>query len=108
LGLLTAVRLNQTLVPMSTLLVCSWIVLAADILLFSVLYFCVVLLRVVDAGGKVESGAFFNFGPLRYVPKYLELLTAQESSRWYNIFIKNWVAITSVLSLVFMALLALS
>ncbi|HEX7633784.1 MAG TPA: hypothetical protein VF427_00725 [Noviherbaspirillum sp.] len=93
---------------MSTLLTCSWIALAADIVLFNVLYFCVVLLRVNDAGGKVRSDAFFNFRPLNYVPKYLRLLTPQESSRWYNIFIKHSLAITAILALVFMATLALA
>ncbi|KZC22528.1 hypothetical protein RHOFW104T7_00215 [Rhodanobacter thiooxydans] len=92
---------------MSTLFICSWIALAADIVLFNVLYFCVVLLRVNDSGGKVASDALFNFGPLRYVPKYLELLTPQESSRWYNIFIKHCFAITIALVLVFLASLAL-
>jgi hypothetical protein len=94
---------------MSTLLItCSWIALTSDIVLFNVLYFCVVLLRVNDSGGKVTSGAFFNFGPLRYVPKYLQLLTPHESARWYNIFIKHCFAITIVLVLAFMASLALS
>ncbi|MBT2144195.1 MULTISPECIES: hypothetical protein [unclassified Rhodanobacter] len=93
---------------MSTLLIYSWIALAADIVLFTALYFCVVLLRVNDAGGKVGSDAFFNFGPLRYVPMYLRLLTPQESSRWYNIYIKHSMTITVVLALVFMAILALS
>jgi hypothetical protein len=93
---------------MSTLLICSWIALASDIALFTALYFCVVLLRVNDAGGKVRSDAFFNFGPLSYIPKYLRLLTPQESSRWYNIFIKHSLTITVVLALAFMATLALS
>ena len=63
---------------------------------------------VNDAGGKVRSDAFFNFGPLSYVPKYLRLLTPQESSRWYNMFIKHSLTITVVLALAFMATLALS
>ena len=93
---------------MSTLLICSWIALAADIVLFNILYFCVILLRVSDAGGKVTGGAFFSFGPLLYVPKYLRLLTPQESTRWFNIFIKHSLAITVVLALAFIATLALS
>jgi len=93
---------------MSILLIYSWIVLAADIALFTALYFCVVLLRVNDAGGKVGSDAFFNFGQLRYVSKYLQLLTPQESSRWYNIYIKHSMAITTFLALISVAILALS
>jgi len=93
---------------MLTLLTCTWIALAADIVLFNVLYFCVVLLRVNDVGGKVGSDVFFNFGQLRYVREYLRLLAPEESSRWYNIFIKHSLAITVVLVLVFMATLALS
>ena len=93
---------------MSTLLICIWIALAADVVLFNILYFCIVLLRVTDAGGQVKAGAFFSFGPLRYVPKYLLLLTPQESTRWYNIFIKHSLVITAVLAFVFMATLALT
>jgi hypothetical protein len=93
---------------MSILVICSWIVLVVDIVLFNVLYFCVVLLRVDDTGGQVASDAFFNFGPFRYVPRYLQLLTPKESSRWYNIFIKHWFAITIVAVVAFMASLALS
>ena len=38
---------------MSTLIIITWIVFAIEIVLFNVLYFCVVLLRVNDAGGNV-------------------------------------------------------
>jgi len=93
---------------MTTLFICSWIAFAADIVLFNVLYFCVVLLRIGDTGGKVGGDALFNFRQQRYVTKYLELLTVQEQPRWYNVFIKHSSAITYVLFFVCMASLALS
>ncbi|WP_158755820.1 hypothetical protein [Dyella sp. S184] len=92
---------------MSTLFFSSCIVFAADIALFNVLYFCVVLLRIGDAGGKVGGDALFNFREQKYVTKYLELLTAQEQSKWYNVFIKHASAITYTLFFVCMASLAL-
>ena len=42
----------------STLFLCSWIALAVDLVLFTALYFCVILLRVNDAGGKVGATRF--------------------------------------------------
>lgn len=93
---------------MSTLLNIIWVTAAADIVLFNILYFCVVLSRVNDATGMVRSDAFFNFGPLKYVSEYLRLLTPQERSRWHNIYIRHWLAITSCLFVLFFILLALS
>ena len=93
---------------MSKLLIASWMFLAADIVLFNILYFCVVLLRVNDAGGKVSSDAFFNLGPFKYVPEYLRLLSPLESSRWYNVFIRHSLAATLVLFVAFLVILALS
>lgn len=93
---------------MTTLFVSTCIALLAVIVLFNVLYFCVVLLRISDAGGKVSGDALFNFRQQRYVAKYLELLTAQEQSRWYNIFLKHSLTITLVLFFVCMSCLALS
>jgi len=93
---------------MLKLLIASWIFLAVDIVLFNILYFCVVLLRVNDAGGKVSSGAFFSLGPFKYVPEYLSLLSPLESSRWYNVFIKHWLAATLVPLVAFLVILALS
>jgi hypothetical protein len=93
---------------MTTLFISSCIALLAVIVLFNVLYFCVVLLRIGDTGGKVGGDALLNFRQQRYVTKYLELLTAQERSRWYNIFIKHSLAITYALFFVCISTLALS
>jgi len=93
---------------MTTLFISSCIALLVVIVLFNVLYFCVILLRVGDTGGKVSGDALLNFRQQRYVTKYLELLTVQEQSRWYNVFIKHSSAITCALFFVCMASLALS
>jgi hypothetical protein len=93
---------------MTTLFISSCIALLAVIVLFNILYFCVVLLRIGDTGGKVGDDALLNFRQQRYVAKYLELLTAQERSRWYNIFIKYSLTITLILFLVCVSSLALS
>lgn len=92
---------------MWALFICSFIAFVADIVLFNVLYFCVVLLRIGDTGGKVEGDALFNFRQQRYVAKYLELLTVSEKSRWYNVYIKHSSAITYILFFVGGASLAL-
>ena len=93
---------------MSTLFIFSCIALAVVIVLFNILYFCVVLLRIGDTGGKVSGDALLNFRQQRYVTKYLELLTVQERSRWYNIFIKHSLTITLVLFFVCLSSFALS
>ncbi|EIL96455.1 hypothetical protein RHOFW104T7_00235 [Rhodanobacter thiooxydans] len=93
---------------MTALFISTCFALLAVIVLFNVLYFCVVLLRIGDTGGKVSGDALFNFRQQRYVAKYLALLTAQEQSRWYNIFLKHSPTITLVLFFVCMSSLALS
>jgi hypothetical protein len=93
---------------MITLFLYSLIAFAADIALFQVLYFCVVLPRIGDAGGKVKGDALLNVQQHRYVAKYLELLTTQERSRWYNIYLKNSRVIIVVLLLVCVAFFVLS
>jgi hypothetical protein len=93
---------------MSTLFICSWAACAANIVLFNVLYFCVVLLRIGDTGSKVKADSLINFRQQTYVAKYLELLTPQERSRWYNIYLKNWSTILLLLFSVGIVFLALS
>lgn len=93
---------------MTKLFISSCIALLAVIVLFNVLYFCVVLLRLGDAGDKVSGDALLNFRQQKYVTKYLELLTAHEQSRWYNIFLKYSLTITSALFFICMSFLALS
>ena len=93
---------------MTTLFISSCIALLVVIVLFNILYFCVVLLRIGDTGGKVSGDALLNFRQQRYVAKYLELLTAQEWSRWYNIFIKYSLTITFVLFFVCLSSFVLS
>ena len=105
-----ALRRNQTsaLGSMLTLYMCCWVALAADIVLFNVLYFCVVLLRILDAGGEVKSDLLLNIRQPKYVGRYLQLLTDEEKTRWYNVFLRHSSMITFVLLLLGLAFFAIS
>jgi hypothetical protein len=74
-----------------------WLLTAVHAVLFSVLYACVVLRRINDAGIEVKRPGFF-FRQQRYVETYLSTLAGHERSRWYNIYLKHSIDIALALS----------
>ncbi|OOG61646.1 hypothetical protein B0E46_17005 [Rhodanobacter sp. B04] len=71
------------------------------VLLFNVLYVCVVLLRINDAQVEVKRAGLL-FRQQRYVECYLAILSNSERSKWYNIFLKYSFDIQLVLSTAFL------
>lgn len=86
---------------MTILFMIVWTLTAVYIVLFYVLYLCVVLLRTNDAQVHVRSSGIL-FRQQRYVERYLGLLSDDEKSRWYNIFLKHSFDIALVLSTTFL------
>lgn len=78
---------NPAWISMTTFFVALWIVTALYSILFFVLYVGVVRLRIGDARVKVHRPGIL-FGRQRYVECYLGLLSNEEKSRWYNVFLK--------------------
>lgn len=73
---------------MITLSLCLLAIVALHSILFWALYLCVVLLRISDAKVEVRKPGIM-FRQQRYVECYLGLLSTEEKSRWYNIFLKH-------------------
>ena len=76
-------------------------------LLFNVLYFFVVLVRLGDKG-KVGWDAIWNFRQGKYVELYLSTLPEEERRKWHNVFLKNSIYILGGLLAVGMLALAVS
>jgi|SRR5690242_13446089 len=86
---------------MTTLFIFMWSIMASYAALFGVLYVFVVLLRISDAQIKVRKAGIL-FRRQRYVECYLGLLSNDERSRWYNVFLKYSSDIGLVLSTSFL------
>ena len=82
---------------MTTFFIALWIVTALYSILFFVLYVGVVRLRISDARIKVQRPGIL-FRQQHYVECYLGLLSNEEKSRWYNVFLKYSFDIGLVLS----------
>jgi|GEM_PF-4218883 len=86
---------------MTILFLFVWIIAAVYAVLFYALYLCVVLLRINDAQVRVRKPGIL-FCQQRYVECYLGLLSNDEKSRWYNVFLKHSFDIALVLSTAFL------
>jgi hypothetical protein len=73
---------------MTTLFWLLWVFGTSYSVLFYVLYLRFVLRRINEAQVHVHRPGVL-FRQQRYVERYLELLSKQEKSRWYNIFLKH-------------------
>lgn len=72
---------------MTAFFMALWVVTALYSILFFVLYVGVVRLRISDAQVKVPRPGIL-FRRQRYVECYMGLLSDEEKSRWYNVFLK--------------------
>lgn len=78
-----------------------WVFGASYGVFFYVLYLRVVLRRINEAQVHVHRPGVL-FRQQRYVERYLELLSNQEKSRWYNIFLKHSFVVALVGSTAFL------
>jgi hypothetical protein len=104
-------RLTQALGLMSTAIATyafhySAVAFVVAVLLFNVLYFFVVLPKLAENRIKLGGDIFVGFRQYRYVKAYLNLLSAVEQRRWYNLFIRH--SFVAILAIWFLGMVAVA